>query len=69
MRIIATVTYYRETGQIYEHRQAQVDFDAEFELPGAESDPAKAISGRGIEIQTVTESLFAGMLAEGEENL
>lgn len=63
MKITASITYY-DGGKIVEHAQAMAEFDGEYELPGCVESEAKAIAGRAMEIQAMTQGLLAGIRAD-----
>ena len=71
MTIIVSTTFFDAKEKVTETRTAQCDFDAEFELPGANSDMATAISGRAAEIGAVVGSMMRSIEfseANDEEN-
>lgn len=63
MKITASITYY-DGGKIVEHAQAMAEFDGEYELPGSEDGPAKAIAGRAMEIQAIAQGLLTSIRSE-----
>lgn len=63
MKLTAIIVYF-DSGRPVEQVHLHAEFDAEHELPGAESDSTAAVVGRSLEVRCMAEALLTAIRSD-----